>query len=102
MLPVLMAAMMFAATDATPASGESLPPKTVAGVTSVAPEKPKGTDVVCWEETPAGTHFSKRVCSTRDDRELRTRQDQEMLDRVRGRNGSPGGMNHGEGAGSGH
>jgi hypothetical protein len=96
-----MAAMMFAATDATPASGGTLPPKTVAGVTSIAPEKTKGAEVVCTEETPAGTHFTHRVCSTRDERELRTRQDQEMLDRVRGRNGGPGGMNHGEGAGTG-
>ena len=104
MLPILMAAMMFATPDATPASGGAVaaPTKTVAGVTATANAKPKGTDIVCWEEVPAGTHFTKRVCSTRDEREIRTRQDQDMFDRARGRNGSPGAGNFGEGAGTGH
>jgi len=29
------------------------------------PTKPNGTDVICWDEKPAGSHIVKRICATR-------------------------------------
>ena len=29
------------------------------------PTKPNGTDVICWDEKPAGSHIVKRVCGAR-------------------------------------
>ena len=29
------------------------------------PTKPNGTDLICWDEKPAGSHIVKRICATR-------------------------------------
>jgi invasion protein IalB len=85
-LSLVMAAMMFAAAD-TPASAGAAAP---AAATAPQPEKKKGSELVCWEEAPTGSHFTKRVCMTRQDLEARQQQDQDAVGQ-RGRN-TPGGF----------
>ena len=70
---LISAAVLMAAANTAPAGGTAAP----AG----ADAKPKNKDMelVCWRETPAGTHFSKRVCTTRIERERMERQGQEAV-----------------------
>jgi hypothetical protein len=64
---VVISALLMAAADPTPsaaAAGVSPPPVAVA---AAAPEKKhKGSDRVCWEERPTGSHVTTHVCATRD------------------------------------
>lgn len=75
MLPALMAALTLAAAD--PSSAPAAPATPVAA----APEKPKpkDTDTVCWTEQVTGSHYPRRVCSTRLELEQRQRQDQAAI-----------------------
>ena len=80
MLPVLMAALVLAAADTTPAppattGGSATTPLAAAG----AKAKKKDTDVVCWTEQVTGSHYPRRVCSTRAEIEQRQRQDQQTI-----------------------
>lgn len=44
---------------------------------AAAPKKDRGDEKVCWDETPTGTRFSKRVCATRAEIDERRRNDQD-------------------------
>ena len=66
MFAVLMSTLLMAAIDPTPAAATPAPPSAAAAVASQAAQKPKTTDVTCWEERPTGSHVSKRVCASRE------------------------------------
>lgn len=61
-------------------------------------KKPKAEarpdDVICTYEQPVGTHIKRRVCVTRENRELQQRQSQDAAQRMRSpsnNSGSAGG-----------
>jgi len=68
---------MAAAVLAAPQASAAPPNAAVAA----APHKsaPSGSDRVCWDEKPTGTHFPIHVCANRDELELRRRRDQDAL-----------------------
>lgn len=80
MLPVLMAALVLAAADTTPAPAAT-PAGSAATPVAAAPTKTKAkdTDVVCWTEQVTGSHYPRRVCSTRIELEQRQQQDQAAI-----------------------
>ena len=77
MVSILMAALLLAATDTPSTAAAVSAPATPAP--AAAPAKPKGSQMVCWEEEITGSHYPKRVCSTRDELEARQRQDQQAI-----------------------
>lgn len=72
MLAMLFSAAVLIAAADTSAGGGSAP-------ADHAKPKNKDLELVCWQETPVGTHFSKRVCATRIERERMERQGQEAV-----------------------
>jgi predicted secreted protein len=69
-----MAALALAAADPTP-------PAPTAAASPASAEKPaaKDTDVVCWTEAVTGSHYPRKVCSTRAQIEQQRRQDQAFV-----------------------
>lgn len=47
-------------------------------------------DVICTYEQPVGTHIKRRVCVTRETRELQQRQSQDAAQRMRSPSNNPG------------
>lgn len=76
MLAILVTAAIVAFADPTPApAGGPAPPAAAAA----APAKAKGSDKVCWDEAPTGSHYTKRYCATRDELAQREKQDKDLL-----------------------
>lgn len=97
MIAALVATMLLAAVDpaasadAPAAASAPTPPAAAAAPPAQAKAKRKDSDVVCWNETPTGSHFSKRICATREQLELNERSSQEALHgRANGPKGSFG------------
>ena len=66
MLPFLVTALLMAASDPVPsAAAPAAPPAAVAQ----AAAKPDAGKKVCWDETPTGSHFTRRVCVTPEELE---------------------------------
>lgn len=78
---------MAAAVLAAPSDAVA-PPAPAAASSKPAP---KGSDRVCWDEKPTGTHFPIRVCATRDELEQRQRRDQDAMSQ-KPRNEAQGGF----------
>jgi hypothetical protein len=85
----LLAALMLAVAAPDTLTTEPGPPATPANAES-AEEPPRAggkkssrDDMVCWDQTPLGTRFSKRVCATRGDLDDRRRRDQDLVRTVR-------------------
>jgi hypothetical protein len=75
-LSVLMATLVLAAADTTPAPAASA----ATPIPAAAPKaKAKDSDTVCWTEQVTGSHYPHRICSTRAELEQRQRQDQEAV-----------------------
>jgi hypothetical protein len=84
---VILAAWIVAAAAADPAQAAvaqppasptlAAPPSASAVQVSAPPKKSRGDEKVCWDETPTGTRFSRRVCATRAELEERRRHDQD-------------------------
>jgi len=55
------------------------------------PTKPNGTDVICWDEKPAGSHIVKRICGTRAEVERMQDMSKQMVTE-RPRSDGGGGM----------
>ena len=84
MISILVSLAALAFVDAAPAPEGGAPPAAAA-----AAPKPqaKGSDQVCWEEMPTGSHYPKRYCASRDELQARQQRDQDALNQ-KGR--SPG------------
>ncbi|CAN7244885.1 hypothetical protein LJR219_000996 [Phenylobacterium sp. LjRoot219] len=88
MLSLIAAVMLATASPETP-STEAGPPATPAKAEaaeeppSAAGKKTSRDDVVCWDQTPLGTRFSKRVCASRGDLDDRRQRDQDLIRGVR-------------------
>ena len=92
MLSVLMAAMLMAAAEPSAAAAADAPAAVGAPATQAKAEKPKGSDKVCWDERPTGSHVSKHFCATRDERE-KMEQDAQAAVTSRARSQqAPGGL----------
>jgi hypothetical protein len=80
---LLFAAMLLAAEPeaaappATPAPAASEPAAAAPAAPAVKTAKQSKDQVVCWDETPTGTRFSKRICATRAELDQRRRDDQD-------------------------
>jgi len=87
-LSVLMAAMVMAAAEPSAAAAADTP---AAAAAPAKPEKPKGSDRVCWDERPTGSHVSKHFCASRDELEKMQHDGQEAV-ASRARAQPPGGL----------
>lgn len=86
MLSLVAAAMLAAvAPDAPPAPAAASPPaaQPAAAPAETGGKKSSRSDRVCWDQTPVGTRFSKRVCATRGDLDDRRQRDQDLIRTVR-------------------
>ena len=72
----LIAAMLIAAAAPETAPGSAATPPLAGGASAAPAPKPK-PEKICWDETPTGTHFSHRMCATRDQLEQRRHDDQD-------------------------
>lgn len=90
MISILVSLAALAFADPTPAPEGGAAPAAAAAPGPAKP-KAKGSDQVCWEEMPTGSHYAKRYCATRDELETRQQRDQDALNQ-RGRSPSPGAM----------
>ncbi|THD77636.1 MAG: hypothetical protein E7812_12800 [Phenylobacterium sp.] len=94
MVSILMAAMLLAAADTPSTAGSTTAPAATApAAAAAAPAKPKGAQMVCWEEEVTGSHYPHRVCTTRDELEARQRQDQQAISQ-HSRTNNSGGFGH--------
>ena len=91
MLSVLMAAMLMAAAEPSASAAADAPAAAGAPATRAKAAKPKGSDKVCWDERPTGSHISKHFCATRDERE-KMEQDAQAAVTSRARAQPPGGL----------
>jgi hypothetical protein len=84
----LLVALALAPVDVAAQPEAGAPPPAAA---AAAPAKPKakGSDRICWEEMPTGSHYPKRYCATRDELETRAQRDQDALNQ-KGRNPGAG------------
>ena len=73
-LLVSVAVLAFADPAPAPEGGAALP----AAIPAPKP-KAKGSDQVCWEEMPTGSHYPKRYCASRDELAARAQRDQDAL-----------------------
>ena len=71
----LVAALLLAAATPDPAPAPSATPTSAAQPSADAPQKKP--EKICWDETPTGTRFSRRVCATREELDQRRRDDQD-------------------------
>lgn len=86
----LIAAVILAAAAPETSSADPGPPSP-AKAAEAAEEPPSAApktkrsrdDVVCWDQTPVGTRFSKRVCATRGQLDDRRQRDQDLVRTVR-------------------
>lgn len=71
MSAILLSVLLAAAAGPPAAVSEVVVPGKVTVYENAAaglyakPTKPNGTDVICWNEKPAGSHIMKRFCGTR-------------------------------------
>jgi hypothetical protein len=88
-ISLLVSVAAIALADPTPAPEGGAAPAAVAA----APAKPKakGSEQVCWQEMPTGSHYPKRYCATRDELDLRSQQDRDAISQ-RGRSPTSGGF----------
>jgi hypothetical protein len=63
---VVISALLMAAADPTPSAAAASVSPPPAAVAAVPEKKHKGSDRVCWEERPTGSHVTTHVCATRD------------------------------------
>jgi hypothetical protein len=85
----LMSALLLAAVESAPQSAvapSAAPAAPTAAESAAAPKKPDGSEKVCWEEHPTGSHLSKTICATRDQLE---RERQEANESLSGRLSTP-------------
>ena len=82
----LFAALLLAAAEPHAPPAPAAAPQTAASApdAKAQPAKSAKADVICWEETPVGTHFSRKVCGTREELDRLHRQAQDYLNRPRG------------------
>jgi len=90
-LSVLMAAMLMAAAEPSASAAADAPAPAGAPATQAKAAKPKGSEKVCWDERPTGSHISKHFCATRDERE-KMEQDAQAAVTSRARSQPPGGL----------
>jgi len=62
-IAILLSTLLMAA-DTPPSS--SAPAAPAAPARAVSPTKTNGSEMVCWEERPTGSHVSQRICESRD------------------------------------
>jgi hypothetical protein len=74
-LAILVTALVAFADPTPPSAGGPAPAAAPAAVAS----KAKGSDKVCWDEAPTGSHYTRRYCATRDELEQREKQDKDLL-----------------------
>jgi hypothetical protein len=73
LVALMSAAVLLAAAETpTPPAGADAP-------AAAAKPKNKDMELVCWQEKPTGSHFTKRVCTTRIERERMERQGQQAI-----------------------
>jgi hypothetical protein len=72
----LFAALLLAAEPQAAAAQDAAPAAASAPATPPPAKKAKD-QVICWDETPTGTLFTKHVCATREQLEERRRNDQD-------------------------
>jgi hypothetical protein len=74
----LLAALISAAVLMSVADTPTAPAGASVAATATKP-KNRDTELVCWQEKPTGSHFTKRVCTTRIERERMERQGQQAI-----------------------
>lgn len=77
-----LAAVACALAFALPALAAEAPKK----ASKPAPQKP---NVVCTYETPTGSHFPKKICTTQEHRTERRNADQEAMRNTQNNRGAP-------------
>lgn len=77
MIALVLAAALSAAADPTHTEVGAPPPQPAPAAEAKAKEK--NPQLVCWNETPTGSHFSTRVCANKDALEAQGRRDRDAL-----------------------
>ena len=89
MLSLIVAVLLAGATPDTPSAEGPPAPASKAESSEEPPQaaaktkKASREDVVCWNETPVGTRFSKRVCARRGEVDERRQRDQDLVRGIR-------------------
>ena len=91
MLSILVAAMLMAAAEPSAVAATDAPAAAAPPAAQAKADKPKGSDKVCWDERPTGSHVSKHFCATRDEVEKMQHDGQEAV-ASRARAQPPGGL----------